>query len=69
MSYDRIKERNRKQGFRITEIPPSDRYNKLNCPCCKKPLQVGVGAESKCEDVTTYCKNCKRTLLVEAAAG
>ena len=50
---------------RITEIPPIEKDEKLKCPYCNKALQVGIKKDKgMCDNITTVCKYCKRTLSI-----
>jgi uncharacterized protein YbaR (Trm112 family) len=68
MENEKRMERNRKPKpkLRITEIPPSDEYDILECPYCKRALPVGIGADGTCKKVSTVCKFCKRKLAISA---
>lgn len=64
MSYEMCMERNRRQGLRITEIPPNGVNKILECPYCDRGLTVGLVKNGKSDGVTTVCKKCKRTLYI-----
>ena len=52
--------------IKIREIPKGENVSKAMCPYCRKELhQIGLTKTSRCSDITTVCKFCKRTLVVD----